>query len=267
MKMVEPNEEIPITQTPKEEPIENKIEYWPITELPSNFQFYPKNTKIFGRVLEVAEIKKIALALQNNEKLDFTIRQVLKRAIKGVNIDDLIQPDKLYLLLWLRANTFNESGYSVDFHCLKCNKDSTYDFTLDNLQIKYFNEEFFNHNTVKLKNGDEIVLNFLTLKEEEQQEIFKIEFEKMEDLDDDILDLACSIKSINGERLPLINRYTYLTNPKKIDAMDYMKLETVMNKYDFGVTQNLIVKCNQCGGEGPVGITFRKSFFVPEFRL
>lgn len=266
MKMVDPNEELQITQPPQES-IENKIEYWPITELPSNFQFYPKETKIFGRVLDVIEIKKIALAAQNNDKLDFVIRQVLKRAITGIETNEIIQSDKLYLLLWLRANTFNEPGYSVDFHCHKCDKEATYDFNLNNLEIKYFDNEFFNHNTVKLKNGDEIVLNHLTLRDEEQQDAFRIEFAKMEDLNDEIIDLASSIKTINGERLPLINRYTYLTNPKKIDAKDYMKLETVMNKYDFGVTPILKVKCNQCGGESLSAITFRKSFLVPEFRL
>ena len=261
MKFVDPNEEIEIKEEQKNE---IEIEYWPIKDLPSRFNFYPKGTEIFGRPLNVIEVKKLGLLNEGNS--DFVITQILKNSIKGIEIENLYQADKLYILLWLRAQTFLEAGYSVDFTCEKCQQESTYDFKLDNLDIKYFDEEFFKNNEIILKNGDKIVLGYLRVSDEMKQEKFREEFAKME-INEDVLELATAIQTINGEKIPLINKYTYLTNPKKLSASEYIKIESIKKKYDFGVRPVLKVICNSCGGSAQAGVTFRKSFLLPEYRV
>lgn len=262
MKMIDPNEEMKqVQEIEVQEQPKDTLEYWPITDLPSKFKLYPEGTKILGRKLNVIEVKK--LGLMNDITSDFVITEILKSTIKGIDINKIYQADKLYLLLWLRANTFNEPGYSIDYHCIHCDKDSTYDFTLNKLDVKYLDEEFFKNNEIKLKSGDTLRLNFLTVKDEEIIDKFKIEFAKM-NLNDDILELAQQIKLINGENIPLINKYEYLT---KLDVTEYLKIEAIMKKYDFGIRPFINVKCPLCGGDSPVGITFRKSFLVPEYRI
>lgn len=246
----------------KEEKKKSDIDYWPILEIPSMFKLYPKGTKLFGRKLDVLEIKKLAQRNEYNE--NFIVKDIFSTVFKGINPEDIYREDKLYLLLWLRANTFNEKGFSVDFKCTKCDELSTYDFSLDNLNVKFFNDKFFENNIVKMRNGDSIEVKYLTVKEEEKLEAAEEEFAKMK-INKDLLETAASIKTINNENIPLINKYHYLINLKP--STDCMKLEAVINKYDFGVRPILNVKCNNCGGVGPCGVTFRKSFLTPEYRL
>ena len=38
----------------------------------------------------------------------------------GIDTSSILVGDKLYLTLWLRANTYPQSGYSVGFECPSC---------------------------------------------------------------------------------------------------------------------------------------------------
>jgi hypothetical protein len=76
----------------------NSPNYWAINGLPSNYLLYPKGTQILGRPLKVLEVKKLSSI--NEENADFIINDILKRTIKGINIDNLLVADKLFIILW-----------------------------------------------------------------------------------------------------------------------------------------------------------------------
>ena len=112
--------QVMVQDTKKEE------NYHEITDLPSKYRLYPKGTKIFARPLKVLEVK--ALASINEDNANYIINDTLSKTIQGITIDDLVVADKLYLVFWLRANTYRESGYVVDFYCRHCESESTYEF-------------------------------------------------------------------------------------------------------------------------------------------
>ena len=96
--------------------------FFPIVDLPSRYKLYPKGTKIFGRPLRVLEVKQLSQMGEDNSGT--VINSVLKSATVGFNVNELLVSDKVYILFWLRANTYRDSGYRVDFECLKCGKES-----------------------------------------------------------------------------------------------------------------------------------------------
>ena len=81
--------------------------YYRILDLPSKFKFYPSNVQISARPLKVIEIKK--LSALNDTNFNFIINDILSKAISGININKLFIADKIYLLFWLRANTYRDS--------------------------------------------------------------------------------------------------------------------------------------------------------------
>ena len=60
--------------------------YWPIDDLPSKFKLYPEGTKIFARPLKVLEVKM--LSSLNNDNFHHVITEVLKKSVRGINIDE-----------------------------------------------------------------------------------------------------------------------------------------------------------------------------------
>jgi len=64
------------------------------------------------------------------------------------------------LIYWLRANTYKENGYELEFKCGECKKFSTYNFTLDTLNIKTLTEEEF----VKLESDIELPISKMKMK-------------------------------------------------------------------------------------------------------
>lgn len=250
MKMVDPNEEvkevIPVQVTDPE--------FWPIEDLPSKYLLYPKGIKIFGRPLKLIEVKK--LSLLNEENFDITINTVLASAIRGIQIEDLLIADKLYIIFWLRANTYREPGYEVSFFCDKCEKMSNYMFTLDNLSVVYLKEDFLQNNIF-----NNLTLGFLTVAEELEVKKFK---KSSTEIDDEIVNVAATVKLIDGKKETIQKKYSYLIEMK---PTEYVKLKSIITKYEIGVNGNLKVKCQKCGGEAQVGVTFRPNFFLPDYTV
>jgi hypothetical protein len=232
-----------------------------IDNLPSKYLKYPEGTKIYGRPFNIDELIKLS---NINEITALTIIDDMIRAtVKGINVNDILIGDKIYILLWLRANTYPESGYSVPFTCGKCQNESTYDFKVDNMDINYIREDFNVEDPVELPNKDFLVFKYLTIGDEERIRKFKQSMTKsFTKYNDDILLMAAAISTINGEKKSLVEIYDYIKDPKI-----YSQVKGYLNNFDFGVSNILNVKCNKCGGTAPVGITFQSDFFLPNYQF
>jgi len=265
-KMVDPNEPVNSgikSEEPKnQKPIDEGPIYMEIKGLPSKMKLYPKGTKIEGRPLKVLEVKRLAGITEENS--DAIINDILRRTIKGIEIDNLLVSDKMYIIFWLRANTYRESGFGVPFTCGECGQDSNYEFTLDNLQIQSLPDDFsINKTFINLKNGDKISFHLPTIADERKSNRFKIAYANViKELDDELVNFAIMIDSINEKELDIINKYNYLVD---IDPQIFSYLVTELEKFDCGIKSYLEVKCDKCGGVGPVGITFREDFFLPKY--
>ena len=72
------------------------------------------------------------------------------------------------------------------------------------------------------------------------------------------------IDSINDESKELIEKYNYLLD---LEPSDYCYLISMIDEWNFGLKQYLEVKCDKCGGDALVGITFREDFFLPKYKI
>jgi hypothetical protein len=232
-----------------------------IDSLPSKYLRYPEGTKIYGRPFNIKEL--IKLANINDQNALTIIDDMIRSTIKGIAIDDILVGDKIYLLLWLRANTYPESGYSIPFRCQKCEAESTYDFKVDAIDIDYMRSDFNIEDPVELSTGDFIAFKYLTMCDEQRIQKFKSSVRtSMTKYDDDILSLAAAVETINGEKKSLIEVYNFISNVKI-----YSQIKGYLEAFNFGVSNVLNVVCNKCGGVGPVGITFQSDFFLPSYQF
>jgi hypothetical protein len=239
------------------------VNYWPIKGLPSKYKLYPEGTKIEGRPLKVLEVKKISSINESNA--DFIINDVLRRTIKGIDIDNLLVADKIFIILWLRSNTYRDSGYVVDFKCPRCEKESNYHFELDNLETKYLADSYDPNKILTMPSGNKISLKFLTIGDELYLDRFKeMNSQVIGGIDAELLSLARMITSINGEEKSLIEKYHYIVD---MDPGDFSYIGSYIEKFGMGIQPYMNIKCNDCGGTSPMGISFRSDFFVPSYKF
>lgn len=241
----------------------NNSNYWKIDNLPSRGLLYPEGTVILGRPLKVIEVKKLSSLTDGNA--DFIIKDILRRTIKGINIDDIYIADKLFLILWLRANSFRDSSYVTEFHCDKCGCDSDFHFDIDNIEIQYLSDEYLHNNGLKLQSGHSIKIKFLTIGDSDKIERFKeVNKGTFMEFDSELLTIASMISEIDGSSKSLLERYQFVLG---LDPQDFSLIVSYIDKFGMGLKPFMNVKCNKCGGTSQMAITFHKSFFFPSYKF
>ena len=238
--------------------------FWPIENIPSKFRLYPTGTKIFARPLKVLEVKM--LSSLTNDNFHHVITEVLKKSVRGIDIDKLLVSDKLFIIFWLRANTYKNSGYTVDFECNICNTESTYEFEIDNLDIIDIKDEYNPNDVIKLpKCGDEVLTRQLTINDENNVKNFLTRNKRsLTEFDEEILTIANLIKTINGKEESLTTKYEYIV---EMDPIDFGKVESYLSHFDMGISPIMNVDCKNCGGAADLAVSFRPEFFVPKAGL
>ncbi|MFW6219518.1 MAG: hypothetical protein ACOC33_01490 [bacterium] len=236
--------------------------YHEIKDLPSKGKLYPKGTIIQARPLKVIEVKKLSSI--NEDNADDIVNDILRRTVIGINVNDILLSDKLYIVFWLRANTYRDSSYKVGFSCDKCESESNYHFELNSLSINYIKDDFDPNVPITLAvSKDELEMRFLTIGEERELYNFMENYKRtIKDIDVELLGLAFMTKSINGEEHDVMSRYKYILN---MDPRDYSQVSTYVSDNAFGIDPWINAKCEKCGGESQIGITFREDFFIPKY--
>ena len=231
-----------------------------IENLPSKYLRYPEATKLYGKPLDIKQLKKLANI--NVQNATSTIDDILRGALKGIEFDNILVNDKLYLTLWLRANTYPESGYSVPFICPDCNEQTSFDFKVENIGINYIRDDINFEEPFELSTGDFVVFKYPTVKDEQRIVNFKDSVRKSyTKYDDDTLALVMTIDTINGKKMSIMEEYNFIS-----DVKVYSQIKGYITDFDFGISDVLSVKCNKCGGAAQVGLSFREDFVIPLYR-
>lgn len=248
-----------------EESGEDMSMYSAIEGLPTDYKLYPEGTIIQARDLLVPEVKM--LANMTEENANDIVDTILQKVVRGIDVDDIYTADKLYIMFWLRANTYKESGYNVRFECPECNTESEYAFELDQLNIKTITDETleFLNKSFTLPNKDKITFSLLTVGDEKQNERFlKDNKNSLMNFDQEIVAVCRMIHTVNGEKLGMIAKYEYCTT--KLKPMDYSYLESYLEDKGAGLEPTINVKCQKCGGASDTMLPFRPDFFFPKVR-
>lgn len=240
--------------------------YWDLTnELPSKGILYPDGVLIEARSLKVIEVKKLASI--TGENADYVINDIVRRCVRVQGLagtEELFLADKIYLVLWMRAVTYRDSSYTVGFTCPKCEAKSNYHFAVKNLEINYLKDDYDPNTKMVLENGGYIRLRHLKIKDESAIERFlNVNKKVLGEIDIELLALACMIIDIDGDTgKQLIEKYNFVLD---LTPRDLSQITTYVENHTIGIEENMTVDCDKCGGNVPLGITFRSNFFLPKY--
>lgn len=124
----------------------DKYNYWniPLSELPTRGKFYPKNAIIKMRSMSVLDVK--FLATYRPELATEVCNELLFKCsyLENIRLEDLYLPDRIYLIFWIRNNSFtNGSSYVFDIkECQHCKNSYKAEVRLSDFKIKYLDNNF-----------------------------------------------------------------------------------------------------------------------------
>ena len=227
--------------------------------LPSSGNGY--EGQLEGRPLNATEIK--SLSTMNQKNSEALVDSVLKVAIRGVSFESLKIADKMFLLMWLRQNTYKRTGYTMNYECPDCEAKFQSSFDVDMLEViqldDYSEEKFhveINGKDFKIKHrtiADEIIV----------KEFLKKNASSPINWDVEMLETASSIESIDDEPISLLAKYRIITDEDKFTPDDFNDLLATINSVGIGIKPIIEVTCVKCGGKGQSLIPFRPDFFLP----
>jgi hypothetical protein len=114
-----------------------------------------------------------------------------------------------------------------------------------------------------INGGDVITLRFLKISDELEAESFiETNIKTLGEIDREILSLASMVNTINGQAGSLAENYMYIT--ETLSPKGFSDIYSFANKYSIGIEPKMTVKCEECGGTSPMGVSFRADFFLPE---
>lgn len=265
LEMDEPLEETPKVQQVKKEEMVVKPQdnFIPILGLPSDNKYYLNGTRLLARPLNVSEVK--LLASMKEENADYIINDVLTRTVKGIDPAEICRGDKYYILFWLRANTYQNSGYLMNFDCEHCGKNGNFKFDTGVFEVVAADDQVEDRKTITLPNSkDGVKVKLLRIRDDNRIREFLKSFERNGVFyDREMLDVAASIVSVNEEKKSIREAYNYIENV--LTPPDFAYLLSYIESISFGVSRFVKAKCDYCEEVTPVGVQFRQEFFIPKF--
>jgi hypothetical protein len=257
MRIVE-EDETPIS---KVEVVDKENKFF-ISDLPSKYRLYPAGTKLYGRPLKVLECKKLTTLNENN--YGTIIRDILSKAITGLPVDELLVSDKIYLIFWLRANTYTNANFTIPYVCDACKKTSDYFFGVDSFEVQYLDDSIGEVLELELlESKAKMVFEFQRIKHEDRVRRFLDNMKtSMRKFDEEIVTIASMVKTINGVESTIGQACDYISS---LSAEDYAYLHSYILHIDFGISPYIETRCKHCGGTNSVQVNFQPEFFVPKF--
>ena len=212
--------------------------YWEIdlNEMPSRGALYPKNTKIKLRSLSVLEIKLLATLTEKNSTN--ICNELLSKCLilENLPIEKLTLADRMFLIFWIRLNSFiSSNGFIVNIpECSNCKSKIEHNIKLLDLNFKYLDHP--------LKKS--VFLPDLAVKIPLRVPLYNDSKIKT---DDDLEMVSLWIDTDNT----LEEKYNFLSN---LTAFDYITLKNAIDYNYFGVIDELEIECPNCKMKHPVKI-------------
>jgi len=213
--------------------------------LPSKGIGYSNNTgKVFIKIMTFDDEKAIAEAGQSSNIIDLLI----SRCVPEVDIDELYNPDKLFLLFKIRELSYG-TKVKLDAPCKFCNNTNNLEIDLSELPIDYVDDSF---TPVK-----EIVLPDLG-------KTIKIRLPRS--ADSGYMDSKSNIFDNLWRFVVQLDKYTdppiIVSAIKKMSSKDLRRILEVLNTTEFGLQNEARFICSSCKKENLVAVPIAESFFT-----
>ena len=169
--------------------------------------------------------------------------------LENLKIEDLLLPDRDYIIFWIRLNTFNTSnGFTITIpHCATCNETISTEISLNDLTYRYLDNGF----------NSKAYLPDLNTK-------IPIKIPKYGDsiynVENEIEDIALRLDTSNtfDEKIRFVSSLT---------ALDYINLKDHIRKYGCGINDEIVVSCPTCGTQHDVKIIINDTNIFTKIEL
>lgn len=231
-------------------------------KLPSNGKVYPIK-ELTLQNMTIAEEKFLY-----GSSSDKAIDQILRSCItdKGVDIDDLIVPDKYFALVRLRVLTYGED-YPIDLTCNRCGKTFTENLKLSTLEVDELPDDFKEPIVIELPvSKDKLELYIPRSRDVDRYNTLAERKADRYNLNIDevnyIYQIMLGIKSVNGDEMLDDELYEYVKN---LSGKDSSCIKHEFNKIKVGYYTRLSCECPNCSGKVPYRLPMNGDFFLTSF--
>lgn len=215
-----------------------------IVEVPSRCRFYDTKGPVIVKPLKY-EDERILLSGRRS-KLD-PINLILSRCVEGINIQDILPMDKVFLLMKIREISYGEI-YTFPLVCNNCKEESIVDVDLGNrLIINYIPEDITDPREVylpKIKKSAKVRFprvrdeQYLTSPETETSNLWRF------------------VTEIDGCNDPVVIAEVV----KKLHLIDMKAIVKEINRSDLGVIPKFKFHCGSCDYEEVMEVPLTPSF-------
>jgi len=216
-----------------------------ITDLPSKGKFYPGFQGVEVSPLTFIDEQKILSTKDPNSDI---VSKLLEKSVRGVDVENLLSMDKMYLLMKVREVSYGEE-YEFNITCPSCRGDVKTSLVLsENLNMNEIPDD--------LTDPREVLLPKLKVKAEvrfprSREEVF------LKDSETIYKNLYRFINSISDNSDPVFISKAL----KRMHLKDIKKLISEINKGEYGIDPRFIFECPQCRHEETMAIPMDVSFF------
>lgn len=214
-------------------------------ELPSKGKFYTESGVITVQPLTFEDEERI---LRSGGKGGDIISMILDKCVTGIQIQELIAMDKLYLLLKVREASYG-SLYSFSVGCPDCHTEIKTEIDIiDGLGVKTVDDDMEDPRVITLpKLGVEAKVRFPRIRDEGF----------LKDSETAIKNLYRFVVSLNDETDPVFISKAL----KRMHIMDVKKIVKEVHKGEFGVDSRFMFECPSCDSTTLMEMPLDAGFF------
>lgn len=223
--------------------------------LPSRGKYYPMD--LYVTKMNTKNIKNLSTLTEQNA--NYIFNTVLTSCVHNIDINKILLGDKLWLIYYLRAFTFDDRGFMLKHKCNHCESNVSLEYHLKNLMVDYLDNPV--PEAITLENGDVITTKFPDIASEIQTSRIKNSDDIIENIESDLLDFSVNIATINGKKVNLMQAYEYVCN---MDGSCFSDLIQQMSKFTFTVKPFAEFQCPECGETVIEKVPFTPQFFLPK---
>tara|TARA_R100001509_G_scaffold157518_1_gene121705 strand:+ start:859 stop:1614 length:756 start_codon:yes stop_codon:yes gene_type:complete len=216
-----------------------------IVDLPSRSKFYTNVKEVVVTPLTFEEETKI---INSKGKGNDIINLILEKCVKGIEISELLQIDKLFLLMKVREASYG-AIYKFDLACPACAAHIKTEIDIANdLNVNYVSDDFEDPRTVTLPQlGVEAVVRF----PRNHEEGFHSDAESL------AKNLYRFVVALNGET----NSVFISKAIKRMQIADVKTIANEVTKGEFGLDPRFLFECPSCGHNTMMEIPLDAAFF------
>jgi len=215
-----------------------------VIDIPSKGKFYPNFQGIEVNPLTFLDEQRIVNSKTNED----VVSKLLEKSIKGIDVDDLLSMDKLFLLMKVREVSYGtEYGFRVV--CPGCESEIKTSLCLsEHLNLNQIPDDFTDPREITLpKLGVKAEVRFPRSREEaflsDSEGVFK--------------NIYRFVVSINGNADPVFISKAL----KRMHIMDIKKIISEVVKNEYGVNPRFIFECPECTFTETMAIPMDVGFF------